>query len=154
MIPILFRIDTSAILLPIEAHGLGRLDAILPADSIVIVQKLYAVMQTQFFTHFTDHLVVLITGIEKTGRERFVAGFCSIFCGLFEPRLVAVGTAIGWLCCHLGKKIFQQVFVFVDDLKLTGGGILFNGLKPSTILLVGMYVVIEEVACYQMSCLA
>ena len=97
MIPILFRIDASAILLSIEAHGLGGFDSILPADSIVIVQKLYAVMLAQLFAHFTNHLVVLVPGIKKAGRERIVAGFSCVFCGLFEARLVAVGTAIGWL---------------------------------------------------------
>ena len=96
MIPLLFRIDASAILLSIESHGLGRLDSILPADSIVIVQKLYAVMLAQLFAHFTNHLVVLVTGIKKAGRERIVAGFRCVFCRLFEARLVAVSTAIGW----------------------------------------------------------
>jgi hypothetical protein len=72
MIAVLFRVDATAILLPVEPHGLGCLDPLLPTRPEVIVEELYPIITAQFFTEFANQFVVLVARIEQAGSECIV----------------------------------------------------------------------------------
>lgn len=130
----------------VEAHGFGSLDPFLPTDPIVLVKEINAVVVPQFLTQFADQFMVLIAGIEQACGECIMSGSCSIFCGLLEARLIAIGAAASRFRGNLGQEVFKQVLVFVDDLEVAGRREIFYRLQTTTIFLVRVDVVIEKIA--------
>ena len=102
---------------------------------------------------FPDRLVLLMPGIEKTGRKRIESPLGSNGTGQGEPGLIAIATARMILIVrnahivHCADPARHIIYVVLPDHgQIQPGGNLFHGLAPPEILGNGMNIGIGEIA--------
>ena len=137
--------NTAAVLLHIKPQFTSLLLACAKARTEVPIQKSHAPFLRSLTGDVCHALVLLIGADEQGGSETVKTVFGGKSRRLLQTHFIALCAAVGNIVSHGTHKIPQAVLLLHDQLHFYESGVLYEGVPPRLVLLIGVNVGIEPV---------
>jgi len=114
LVSVVFGIETTAILLPIDIPFLGGINAFLPSFAKIIIQK-PGLGRLQITSKSGYVIMLLILGIEQRRSEKVEVALLGDLSGALHAHGITMETSIVFPIGHGPKPLLWLVFLILED---------------------------------------